>query len=889
MDHAQRWTARGSRRGRVARCFFVLGLLASGLSVPGAGYAAEYRTGPAATWVKPAPVADAGEVPLGQISDGTYYLLSDAQVRLAPQGRETYRRFASKAVNGSGVEAIANIEIGFDPSYQTLTLHSIDIVRDGRVLPKLAGAKVHVLQRETALDRRILDGSKTVHVFLDDVRVGDTVDYAYTVQGGNPVFGNREAGVFRLQYAEPAQLLRARLLVPLDRDVAIKPRNAPPAPLVATRDGYREYEWSQPNATALVVDAGAPGWYAPYASVEWSEYPDWGAVARWAAPLYEVPARPGAGVQAEIDAIARQQSDPAGRMLAALRFVQSEIRYLGVEIGAGSHAPNPPALVLERRFGDCKDKALLALAMLRGLGIEARAALVATDVRRGVKEQQPMPGAFDHVLVEARINGRRFWIDPTRAPQKGDIEHLYQPDYGHALIVDPGTRALVPMANASSALSRRSIRAVFDAHAGFDKTVRYTVTTTVEGGRAEALRNTLASSNLADLQLQYLNYYARYYPKIAIAAPLEVAEDEPNNRITTTEHYDIAEFASWSESDKRHQVAIETPDMDEMLRDPTPSIRRAPLGLLHPLEVTQVTEVLLPEEWSFTPDTVRVEDAAFSFERSISGDDKHIVFADRYQARTDEVASADMPRYLESLALARDEMGYRLSWRDPAAAAGGFERFNWTIAMLGALLLLLWIHLAAGVYRYDPAAPASAVDPALQGIRGWLVLPAIGVVVTPIRLVVDFIGTTDPFAADTWAALTTHGGAAYHPLWAPFLLFELGANLALIVCSLLLAVLFFQRRRSVPLVYSTFLLGCFGVQAADLLFAAALPAASAAVDAGAWGKLFGGLFGVVAWIAYFRVSRRVQSTFIRARPQRPAVPVAVPVPAWRGLPAAEGE
>lgn len=101
----------------------------------------------------------------------------------------------------------------------------------------------------------------------------------------------------------------------------------------------------------------------------------------------------------------RASADPGQRMLAALRFVQGQIRYLGVEIGAGSHAPSAPAVVLQRRFGDCKDKSLLAVTMLRSLGIDAEPALVNTNARRGIAGWLATPSAFDHVIARAHVKG----------------------------------------------------------------------------------------------------------------------------------------------------------------------------------------------------------------------------------------------------------------------------------------------------------------------------------------------------------------------------------------------------------------------------------------------------------------------------------------------------
>jgi hypothetical protein len=58
------------------------------------------------------------------------------------------------------------------------------------------------------------------------------------------------------------------------------------------------------------------------------------------------------------------------------------------------------------------------------------------------------------VLVQARLAGRDYWIDPTRSLQKGDLAHLYQPDYGYALVIDAKTGVLSSMTGSAAVVSR---------------------------------------------------------------------------------------------------------------------------------------------------------------------------------------------------------------------------------------------------------------------------------------------------------------------------------------------------------------------------------------------------------------------------------------------------
>lgn len=861
--------------GRGSRLALFCGSIAAlGLGAP-AGVPAEtpeYRVAPAPAWVKPVAPDPEAAVPSGQVSDGVYYLLSDRQTRVEATDEVYYRHFATKALNENGVEQIAHIEIRFDPAYQTLTLNDISIRRGGRRISKLETAAVRVLQREKELEYRVYDGSKTANVFLDDVRVGDVVEYAYTLRGTNAVFGNRSFGWFDLQWNVPLHHMFARLLWPRRRDVHLAHYRTDMKPAIEERDDYREYRWEARRLPALLVEASAPGWYNPYPLVQWSEFGDWAAVVAWARPLYRVPARLTPALQAEVDRIARASRDPGARLLAVLRFVQREIRYLGVEIGAGSYAPSAPDLVLRRRFGDCKDKSLLAITLLRALGIDAHPALVNTRLRRGIKELYPAPDAFNHVLVRAHLGGRDYWIDPTRPPQQGDLARLYQPNYGYALVVDAATRALTQMPAVPASARSRTVQAVFDARTGTDKPVRFTVTSVLEGASAEDMRNTLASENRDELQKKYLNFYARYYPGIAVDRPFTVREDGRANRLTLTEQYVIADFWKRAEARKRREAEIDVPDVAAYLRRPATVVRHAPLALVHPLRLTQRTEVLLPSAWKIEPEHIVVKDPAFEFEREIAyaAAERKLTFVDRLRSRADHVMPADVARYVANLDRANDAIGYALYTPDRSAAPPKtwVERFNWSVAAVAVLLLLLWAWLAARLYRYDPPPRADPPDAKLRGIRGWLILPAIGVVVMPLRVLADIGKTLPSYAADNWAALTTVGAGAYHPLWAPVLLYELAANLALIVFAVLLAVLFFQKRRSAPRVFIAVFAGSVIVQAVDFVLASAIPAAAASVTARDWSELARGVISVLIWGSYFLVSRRVKATFVNARAPR---------------------
>lgn len=824
----------------------------------------EFTLGSAPAWVKPVPVELGANSPADQISAGIYYLLYDNQVRLDGKDRTTYRHFATKAINQKGLENLANIEIRFDPSYQTLTLHTLTIHRASKRIEKLKAESVKILQRERELEYLVYDGSKTANIFLDDVQVGDIVEYAYSVRGNNPVFGGLHAGRFDLQWSAPVHQVHASLTASKSRAISISNRNTQLTPNVTETVGERRREWSVRDVVGLTVESDAPASYDPYPAVEWSEFADWEAVAQWATPLYSTAAANGA-VAAVAAKLKADRKTLEQQTVEALRYVQREIRYLSVAVGAGSHAPRTPQTVLERRFGDCKDKALLLITLLRQLGVEAKVALVNTTTQAGVRDTQPSPFAFNHVIVRAQVGERVLWLDPTRRAQGGQIDSLHQFDYGYALVIDGATRALTQMfpSDKSASRSYRNIETVIDSRQGLTAAVTYTVTSTLEGGSAENLRATLGSTSRDEIQKQYLTYYTSYFPDIRSTAKFTVEDNFEINRIVVREFYEVPKFWKASETQKRQEAYIPVPDVDAMLKTPRGGNRSSPLSLAYPMELLHTTDVLLPEAWQLKPKDSRVDGPGIVFERRIehpSGN--RIVIRDRVATTADAIPVAALPEYSANLGKARDLAAYALT----APLSGGnsvFGDINGLIATLAALMLVGWIWLGRFVSRWDPSPRAGAVDPTLVGLRGWLLYVGFVFLLTPIRIGHQIWTTLPSFTVEAWAELTNRASETYHPLWAPLVVFELACNLGLLTFSVVLIILFFKKRSSVPNIYICFVWTSIVFVLGDLLLSQMIPGVAENATAKEWRELMGSAIAAVIWTIYFKRSVRVRSTFVR--------------------------
>ncbi|PXA91608.1 transglutaminase, partial [Nostoc sp. 3335mG] len=121
----------------------------------------------------------------------------------------------------------------------------------------------------------------------------------------------------------------------------------------------------------------------------------------------------GSPLAAEVAAIEKADATPIGRAQRALELVQDKIRYLAVGMDGGNYVPQTPTKTWEVRYGDCKAKTLMLLALLHTMGIEAEPVVASVGMGDFVPERLPSAAAFNHVFVRATVDGETLWLDGT--------------------------------------------------------------------------------------------------------------------------------------------------------------------------------------------------------------------------------------------------------------------------------------------------------------------------------------------------------------------------------------------------------------------------------------------------------------------------------------------
>jgi transglutaminase-like putative cysteine protease len=849
------------RKTTTAILWALLAIFVPTLVVPalGAGAAPQpYRMEPPSDWVSTLqlPLDNTTPVEEGE-SD---YLLVEHQLRIAAI-TEHYVRFVERLVSQAEVDESAQIAIEIDPEHERVLLHDVHVVRDGRVIDKLADARRSLLNREEGLDQRIINGLVTLHVLLQDVRVGDVLDYSYTMERKDP-FGERGYNnFFSTQWSSPVRHYRLRILQRADRPLQVSDHSQLPKPKVARKGEWLETTWTGKDIVALVGEEKRPSWFYFYPRIEISEFADWNAVRAWARPMYASKPADSAEFRALV-ADLKSEPDRAAGIVRALRFVQDDIRYTGLEIGAGAYRPTPPASVLKRRYGDCKDKVLLLVTLLRALGVEAYPALVNSSEARGVAERVSSPGAFDHVIAKMRWNDRDYWLDATASGQGGGLDDLVQADFGLALVLDGSIGGLEVIPTRQGVEPGEFVVESFDLRNGRDKTATFNVKTVYSAEEADAMRVKMRSTTATTMGKDYLEYYRKSYPGARMTKPLATRDNREDNIFMVEESYEIDKpFKKNKKGEwKFHLEAYLVTDRSKA---PDKAERATPLARAFPMHVHHRIFVDLPVGWDIEEEEVKVSDPAFKYRSAVKLKGTKLQLDYDLRNTADHVTAAAFKRFAINLEKVNDDAYFTLTDEEHVAAEAPKPAAAEVVTPKGLSLqviiailagLMVGFAVAYGVGHMRRRLPA-ATPSAPAGFEGWLVLPAIATLVLPflmlqsLRFWFSQVGMAEQFARIGDSLQVIH-------------LAEIFMMSLLLLSSIMTAALMIMRAHPFPFSFLATQALLVVAMAVDLLFewksAAPLPIPAEAVTVDA---LFAGIAVLAA--TYVLASQRVRATFVK--------------------------
>src|SRR5436190_356505 len=467
-------------------------------------------------------LAAAEAIPAGEA--GAVILLSESTHHFDEHGGDvSTERVIVRIVNDSAVDNWGQVNARWAPWYQDKPQIQARVVsKDGSVHMLDGSALVEAPAPEESLD--IFSDNRVIRAPLPAVGVGSVIEELITYKSKESLYDAASSDVFFFGGYQPVQ--RARMVIDAPSSLQLQFVNQSQIePRKEEKDGRQH-----------IVFEGGPyaskddwEWDLPYdvSQLPWigvSTAHSWGDLAKRYSEIVERQIADGS-LEKQLREAVGNTTDKREIVAKSLAFIQKHVRYAGVEVGESSVVPRAPQIVLANRYGDCKDKATLLVALLRAAKIDAHVALLRAGESFDVPHDLPGLGMFNHAIVVVDLPGGQLWVDPTdEYSRAGELPLM---DQGRlALVASLATTSLTTTPQLESTSNRISETRTFTIPEEGKATV--VEVTEATGAEESSMRRYYASSDRKKYREQMEEYAKDYYaakamPKLDVNDPHDLA------------------------------------------------------------------------------------------------------------------------------------------------------------------------------------------------------------------------------------------------------------------------------------------------------------------------------------------------------------------------------
>ncbi len=488
-----------------------------------------YSEGPIPPWVKP-QAYDLDAKPRGsQVS--LQVLLEECQENI--EENTYYFRWVARVLNVSGAQELLKKKITYEPAREKVVMHTQRVFRENKWENRL--------ENPIRTKNNPSNGEETLTFILKDIRSGDVYEWSYSTIKTHVFFTERYGKFYCFESDKPVDKSYIRIIVDPRRPLKVKELHTEvPRIKEELPNGATAYSWEKKNTISI----SDPDWTKGHESIQVSEYASWSEVVKKKLPLYSLPPQfdPSEEMRKLIDQWNGLPNE-LDRATAAVRFVQAQIAYLSMDGELFGQKPADPNETLQKRWGCCRDKALLLHGFFKYMNIDSWCVFVNTSGFEHREMILPTPYEFGHVMVKAKIGGKDYWIETTDSFEGGSLKETTITSKQWGLILDVNTQSITPIPQVK--LERLSVKSITTFEFISPLEVKLWIDTDFYDQAADRMRNAVSKMDLWDYTSARIEWFKNKYGKIEREERARVKDDGKENIMSLTESYKISLDKQW--------------------------------------------------------------------------------------------------------------------------------------------------------------------------------------------------------------------------------------------------------------------------------------------------------------------------------------------------------
>ncbi|MCK4912117.1 MAG: DUF3857 domain-containing protein [Candidatus Omnitrophica bacterium] len=348
--------------------------------------------------------------------DAAIYLLVDEDIEIKPDNTSVSTVHIIKKVLQERGKRIAEVEMGYDSTYERMELeYARTITKEGKVI-YAGGESIRDVSRY--LNFPLYSNSRAFIISMPSVEVGSFIEYKVKIYSSKLINQDDFNFVYRLREGYPVFKSKFDLTIPNNRDINFKFLNKEHAkginlePKLIKKDNKKVYSWEFDEIESIIPEYSMPSGSYINPAILISSFSSWDEVYNWWKSLYKDKLKLNKEVKDFVDELVKDATTDYEKAKILSEFVAKNIRYVAIEYGDSGHEPHYATEVFMNKYGDCKDQAILLVAMLRYIGLKGYPVLIPTRSAYSMHEDFPS-AIFNHAICAVEIDEELIFTDST--------------------------------------------------------------------------------------------------------------------------------------------------------------------------------------------------------------------------------------------------------------------------------------------------------------------------------------------------------------------------------------------------------------------------------------------------------------------------------------------